>query len=1280
MCAVFLPQKESIMKTLLKQFILLLSLTSFPISVFADTTCSNTTAPCVYDVTAQQLADKISGVGITITDPVITYGEGTQVGTFSDGINDANLEIDEGIILTTLTVQESFTTNNSGSKSVSHPNNDDSDLRAIDTNARYNTIVFEFDVTLDDNTRLLLVDYQFAAEEYNEYVGTIYNDAFGFFISGGDLNQTYNIARVIDNQTYVTVSDIDNYDTVVVNNVNNGNQGNSYSANRDGAVTTVYTNSAYFVDNDQNNQGGTSPILVEYDGLTHTLHATLDNLTPGETYHFKMAIADSSDSALNTGVFVNKISGLREPSICYDYAYKQNGLYLTAGYDASKGPYIDADVVANDSTLPIDVAMYFRNTKASEIVASNIFLDVIDINTSQATYTSESVYVTEPGSVYQIKIDDVDLNVSNAYVKEIPITSFDAFAYFYTYFSLDPKVTTVSLPIIARITYDLTIPLSLTDSITIHRSSIIDQDVPICTAGSSEFQPVYGDFNIIENGLYTNDTDYYYNINTQVTGRKGDLSVVAVDSNLTSNPDLHTLNSITTVVGVDMLDLKAFHDTSASCSENSNSISDRVWVVFNNASKTDLDTGSINFNAIARENVALRISYFNDGNGSLLELEPISSGGETRYNVSNFSSLAQGGECLADIAPGTDTVAQWCSNAGSPFASAMTKADLDTCMKCVYGYDTQLVCARDNFAIRPEALNIHIYDQNISDATIPLQLLTTNFTGVTSPTNTRLNLAADYSYALEVNATNHRDNNSSMGYNTEFTSVTGTVSQFVWAPSDATLDATKCNDVSDVNITTKFVNGVAQLNTSLIQVGDYTLHMEDTVWTQIDSIQQIHHTGTHFLTGADCTLNSNNVANQGSPDSLNGCEISSNHLSSSDTNLVYNDHNITFHPYQFNILNNFTFRTNDINTTLMPEPNKPFVYMNNLSDNEGMSVHLNATITARGKESTAILTNYVSGCFAKPLNILVDKTPTTSAVLAYNYRVHNKDSNNTILPTYDIDTTVNSLDYQSLGGATLIAPEPKFATTSSFFQKDQNGTIQIQINDNYVREVNVTSNPEDRQFLSLRVDDNATSISADLSPTYYAESDLNITQRVLYYYGKTIAPKITVVCNQQTCRTGMHASNDNNIKELISYAIFCDASQGVCSSALNLPAGAAQVSDIRWFENRNHDFGLPLGTDGTIGTVSEVAASGKIVELNSSISAANYETESIIQYTGPLPYDAVIQMQSSQWLIHNENDENATTNEFVIQFVGNGGWSGKHEDNTTVKTNASTKTNRRIMW
>ena len=54
---------------------------------------------------------------------------------------------------------------------------------------------------------------------------------------------------------------------------------------------------------------------------------------------------------------------------------------------------------------------------------------------------------------------------------------------------------------------------------------------------------------------------------------------------------------------------------------------------------------------------------------------------------------------------------------------------------------------------------------------------------------------------------------------------------------------------------------------------------------------------------------------------------------------------------------------------------------------------------------------------------------------------------------------------------------------------------------------------------------------------------------------------------------------------------------------------------------------------------------------------------------------------ASGWLIYNKYNPNATTNEFEVEFVKPGGsWAGKHETNTSTDSNASNKTNRRLMW
>jgi hypothetical protein len=157
---------------------------SFLLPIFLVLFISNLSAAatCSSGASASELASRIEGVGITITNAEVHMGDGDQVGLFSDGISGASLEIDSGIILSTMDIAEVCTSNSRENTSDNFTDIPaDPDLVAIDSRAIYDTVIFEFDVTLDENTRLLLVDYQFASEEYNEYVGSIYNDAFGFF-------------------------------------------------------------------------------------------------------------------------------------------------------------------------------------------------------------------------------------------------------------------------------------------------------------------------------------------------------------------------------------------------------------------------------------------------------------------------------------------------------------------------------------------------------------------------------------------------------------------------------------------------------------------------------------------------------------------------------------------------------------------------------------------------------------------------------------------------------------------------------------------------------------------------------------------------------------------------------------------------------------------------------------------------------------------------------------------------------------------------------------------
>jgi len=197
----------------------------------------------------------------TVTVSNISFtGTLDAVGIFSDGLS-SGLGIDRGIILTTGSAAGAVGPNDEEDYSVDNGLSGDSDLDTlVDPYVTYDATVLEFD--FETITSDLYFNFVFASEEYEEYVGSEFNDVFAFYVDG------INIALVPGTS-----------DPITVNTINQG------------------TNSAYFV----SNLSGTYDI--QYDGFTKVLVASLLGLSPG-THHMKIAIADTSDHIYDSAVFI----------------------------------------------------------------------------------------------------------------------------------------------------------------------------------------------------------------------------------------------------------------------------------------------------------------------------------------------------------------------------------------------------------------------------------------------------------------------------------------------------------------------------------------------------------------------------------------------------------------------------------------------------------------------------------------------------------------------------------------------------------------------------------------------------------------------------------------------------------------------------------------------------------------------------------------------------------------------------------------------------------------
>ncbi len=225
--------------------------------------------------TANQLVTQLVGNGVTWSNASFTGSyngsSASNRGFFSGG--SSIVGINSGIVISSGNVLAAAQTNFYSNYTWINNLAGDATLDNI-VSPTYDAAVLQFDFVPESN--YIQFRYVFASEEYNEYVGTEFNDVFGFFITSLDADgyaySNKNIALVPGTSTPVSI-----------NTVNSG----SYSS--------------YYINND----GGARPI--EYDGLTTVLTASC-YVTPCKRYHMKLAVADVSDYELDSGVLLEENS------------------------------------------------------------------------------------------------------------------------------------------------------------------------------------------------------------------------------------------------------------------------------------------------------------------------------------------------------------------------------------------------------------------------------------------------------------------------------------------------------------------------------------------------------------------------------------------------------------------------------------------------------------------------------------------------------------------------------------------------------------------------------------------------------------------------------------------------------------------------------------------------------------------------------------------------------------------------------------------------------------
>ena len=246
-----------------------------PESIITDDTY--TVEELVGDIFVKGTCDNISNIQL--------IGSEKGVGYFENGSN--SIGIERGIILATGKISNAQGPNNVTDESGNfYDDSGDQDLGILSTEAVKDAVGISFDFEPLDS--FVTFSYVFASEEYCEFVGSIYNDVFGFFISGPGINGNFsnnakNVALIPGTNQQVSI-----------NTINHQSNSQYYRHNEledDMNLCNIPSNTS------------TVHQSIEYDGFTTKLTAAL-KLSPCKTYHIRLVVADLGDNFYDSAVFL----------------------------------------------------------------------------------------------------------------------------------------------------------------------------------------------------------------------------------------------------------------------------------------------------------------------------------------------------------------------------------------------------------------------------------------------------------------------------------------------------------------------------------------------------------------------------------------------------------------------------------------------------------------------------------------------------------------------------------------------------------------------------------------------------------------------------------------------------------------------------------------------------------------------------------------------------------------------------------------------------------------
>jgi len=328
------------------------------------------------------ISNTLIGGGCYAVSNVTAKGNSSAKGTFTGGAQ--NIQLSSGVVMSTGNVNILSGPNLAGDTDGGFGTPGyDPNLDALVAGNLYDVNVIEFDFVPTGS--MVEFEYVFGSEEYCEYVGSEYNDVFGFFISGPGINGVKNLAVLPGGTTPISVNSI-NHDVNTQYYVNNST--NFLSCNFMGWSASNYAE-------------------VELDGWTKPLKAVA-NVQPCQKYHIKLAIADVGDGLYDSAVFLKANSFSAGGQIAASPAYAQNRPTATEGCTGGAIRFTRTGSDANPLTVNYSVS------PASTAIAGVDYAPLPGIAVIPAGQTEVSVPVTVFSDGVAEVTEKIILDISNS--------------------------------------------------------------------------------------------------------------------------------------------------------------------------------------------------------------------------------------------------------------------------------------------------------------------------------------------------------------------------------------------------------------------------------------------------------------------------------------------------------------------------------------------------------------------------------------------------------------------------------------------------------------------------------------------------------------------------------------------------------------------------------------------------------------------------------------------------------------------------------------------------